>query len=404
MIKKATLLILTTLFLNSKADAQFDSLLFGIARHVETDETYLSTINAETGELNIISPQSISATFMLNSLAVLDPYQDIFYFQDIDQFYSVDLNTGATIAALELTAPFPFYFDYMHFNCADSTIYGLARNADTQQFFLSKLNPTTAEVIIISQEPLEILTMINGLSAIDPFQEIFYIQNFDGLLGIDLNTGEVIADVELTLPLDGYFDLMQYNPENGTFYGVLRTSGNEQLYLSKIDVTDGEVTLISPTSFGSGFWLNALSTIDTYHQIYYLHNYEGLIGLSLETGEVISQSVATVPDTYYFDFMRFYSPSCSTPAIPLASAVRNSANLVSYPNPGQQSIHISFENPESLPHKLQVLNIFGQSVAVYENLTSSSIILDASAWEGGAYYLKLTTPDGNIISGKLHIF
>jgi hypothetical protein len=187
------------------------------------------------------------------------------------------------------------------------TLYGLARNFNPAQVYLSSAQPGSGVVTEISPASIAQGFVLNPISAIDPVNQRYYFSPGVGtLLAADLNTG-LTDTIVLNIPFNAYFDLMQYNCADSTLYGIYRTSSPAECYLAKADVTTGQVTIISPNSIAAGFSLTGKSTLDPFNNIFYFFSSTvAITGLDLTTGlPVVQTNLSFSGPGQYFDLMSY---------------------------------------------------------------------------------------------------
>jgi len=94
-----------------------DGNLYGLGRNSSPPEILLGQIDPITGNVTLISQQSISDAFVLSG-STIDPFAEVYYFQVINEFIGVDINTGDIFSS----SPFDFsqsngdYFEYYYFS------------------------------------------------------------------------------------------------------------------------------------------------------------------------------------------------------------------------------------------------------------------------------------------------
>jgi Secretion system C-terminal sorting domain len=187
------------------------------------------------------------------------------------------------------------------------TVYGLARNNSPAQLYLASLQPGIGLVTEISQSSIGQFFALNLFSAIDPVNDLFYYGPGSGVLyAVNMNTGITTDTVNLNLPAGTNFDMMQYNCADSSLYGIYSSGSPSGLYLAKVDLSTGQITVISPNPVASQSVLNAKSTIDPFLNVYYFQDLVSLKGIDLTTGLIVSQvPVSFSGPGQYFDLMTF---------------------------------------------------------------------------------------------------
>jgi len=216
-----------------------DSLMYGLSRrNIPNPQTgglvsamYLATIDANTGTINEISPNSIGQGFAFSGSAI-DPHQMVFYYSTGAQLVGLDMYTGGIFSSPTLSYPNGGqYFDNFTYSCADTALYGLIRTNYYSQFYdpqtmitsqvfdsaavhLGKANAMTGEVTKVSTQPLGVTAFsVNGSSTIDPVNMIYYFISGSGtglaIYGVSLQTGLVVSQGTISNTGALYFDMMR---------------------------------------------------------------------------------------------------------------------------------------------------------------------------------------------------
>jgi hypothetical protein len=173
---------------------------------------YLATIDASTGTITEISPTSIGQSFAYAGSAI-DPHQMVFYYSNGAQLVGLDMYTGGIFSNPTLTFPGGGQnFDNFTYSCADTTLYGLVRGANT--IHLGKVNAMTGEVTKISTQAIGVNSYsVNGSSTIDPVNMIYYFISGSGtglaIYGVSLQTGLVVSQSTISNTGALYFDMMR---------------------------------------------------------------------------------------------------------------------------------------------------------------------------------------------------
>jgi hypothetical protein len=384
---------------------QPDTTIYGITRDGISQELYLSKINFSTGVVTKISPTPFSSTFSRNALATIDPINKIFYLQSNSKLYGIDLITGSVKTNSLIFSPITGYFDLMSFNYIDTCIYGITRDGSSQELYLSKINPSTGVVTIISSTAFCSGYSGTALTAIDPINRIFYLQSNSYLYGIDLNTGNVKTNSLISTPITGYFELMSFNYSDTCIYGITRIGSSQELYLSKINPSTGVVTNISPTAFSSTFYGSALATIDPINKMFYLQSNSKLYGIDLNTGSVMINISLHIPMTGYFELMVFH-PGNILNDIPVnihpSQIIPEENFLQIFPNPAKDIVKIE-TNGVGLANLL-IYSTEGLLISSQIHNRDSLLLIDFSEYNPGLYMVVLIDQKGKQSIQKLMIY
>lgn len=211
-----------------------DTTLYGLARRNTYDpvtqttngEVYLAKIDALSGVITQISPNSVAEGFAMAGSAI-DPHQMVYYFSTGSTLMGLDLYTGEIYSNPSIVMPAGgTAFDNFAYGCADTTIYGLYRENFMSQVFdpflgewiqqfdsasvkLAKINPTTGVITVISPNSLAFGYSLNGGATIDPSEMVYYFSTGASLIGVSLITGLPVSNVPYNGQDGQYFDLVR---------------------------------------------------------------------------------------------------------------------------------------------------------------------------------------------------
>ncbi len=179
-----------------------------------------------------------------------------------------------------------------------TTLYGLSYGQNSNGFFLASLDPQTGQVTEISPSPIASL-VVACYATIDPVNDIYYFSKPDSLVGVDINTGQIVSQVQINVPASSYFEMPQYNCRDSLIYGIYRTPSTMQL--ASVDPLTGVITIISPVSIDAGFVASTKGSINPDAGVYYFNGILGFHSVSLATGLVLStvNPTFTGPGTYF---------------------------------------------------------------------------------------------------------
>lgn len=422
MINTKLLTLWVFMTISSLMVAQVPSTVYGLARTNTPDyQVFLATIVPETGVVTNISPISLSPFINLTG-AALDPYQNLYHYMAADTFKSVDLTTGLTVYSAQVTDGLGFsYFDNFRFNQSDSTLYGLTRTITydsitfevTSEMFLATIDPTTAIISRISPSSIGEGFALAG-SAIDPFMMVYYYSTGSALIGLDMYTGGVYSTSPFLLPDEAVMlDNFSYSCVDTALYGLMRSNyvtpvfdslimdtveiiDSTGIHLAKINPISGVITIISPYAIASGgYSLNGSSTIDPELRIYYYHTGEAIVGVSMETGLIVSNAVITNEDAEYFDMMRIQNdcygvvPMRLDPALTITNPAL-AQKIRIYPNPATDVVQVNYSGSiisvEFMQYDGRVISRF-QPAAIADGIPVQHM-------EAGMYLVRCVTPEG----------
>lgn len=405
------LTLLTAMLFSASFFGQSDSTLFGISRNSATQEIFLSKLEPSSGQLAVLSASSVTSTYVWNSLATIDPFQQIYYFNSMDSLYGIDVATGTVASTAKIGPPGSGYFDFMQFNTSDSSIYGLRRTGGfPTSFTLVTIDPLTGTMTDVGTTSFQALLSVTAMGVIDPMNNLFYVQSLTALMGIDMLTGEVMVNIPLNLPDNSYLDFMRVNYADSLLYGIRRHSQTTGSYLCQIDPTSGDVTPLSAEPFFQGLTVgNALGTIDPNNGIFYVTGRPTvpgiethLYGVALESGEIVVDNVMNIPVNGYFDLMCYFPDRGPTPAFILNSGTSPDKNQFSmYPNPVRSELTISLRSGMGTG-SFEIINLQGLKIRS-GLLQDSKTKIDVSDLDAGMY-LVVGRSESGIRSEKIMVY
>jgi hypothetical protein len=439
--------VLPILLIAFQLQAQTGSTLYGIVRqnyYSLVTDPFDSTItyqqfDSATIRMGFTDPAvgfvSNSGTSTYNQAinltgAALNPYDNTYIFLGGYGINTFDIATGNIINQVAMNNPLGFsYFDNFRFNNADSSMYGLSRrdyfdpitNSMQPGVFLAKANTLTGLLTEISPVAVAPGFSYSG-SAIDPYQMVYYFALGNNLIGLDLYNGSVYSNVSMSIT-DGFaFGNFTYSCADTGLYGLVRQNyfsyipdtlfpgdsiqilDSATIKLGKVDPATGIVTNISPGSvIQGGYTINGGAAIDPDNMIYYFSTGNSIVGVSLVTGLVTSNSGYTFADGQYFDLMRNFENCIS------ASPLRTNPNITSIDEKGDWETIELYPNPitnylvarsNSIIKQIEINQLDGRKIYSQE-ANDNKVNVDMSAFINGMYIVKLITANNQEIVKKV---
>lgn len=348
--------------------------------------------------------------------AALNPYDSTFVFMGGYGINTFDLNQGNITFQSPVTNPIAAsFFDNFRFNNADSTMYGLARRntydpvtmQNYGELYLAKINTQNGVITQISPNSVGQGYALAG-SAIDPYQMVYYYSTGSNLVGLDMYTGNIFSNVPMSISNGNYFDNFTYSCADTALYGLIRQNffsyvvdslfpldsmqvlDSATVKLGKINPNTGIVTTISQNTVSmGGYSLNAGAAIDPDAMIYYYSNGYSLIGVSMITGNVVSNVPFTFEDGLYFNLMRNFENCKSARSLrlnPQTTGISKDikANLNVAPNPTDGILNV---NSDFKMNTIELFNIAGDKV-MSKQINAWQEELNMEQLPNGIYLLK----------------
>lgn len=404
------LLIISANLMAVSLFAQTSSTIYGLFR--DGNGVKLAEMNTASGIINNISPSYIGQLYVVTG-AVLNPYTNTFHYFRQNGISSVDLTSGVLVHNPGLNNPNgPSYFDLPYFNNSDANIYGLARRSYTDsltglptgELFLSIINPTNGMITQISPASIGTELSINGGSVVDPYQMVYYFQDRDQFIGVDMYSGNILSQTALSYTQGDNFDLPAFHCADSTIYGLIRfphfdtvliggnyvpmyNNDSSKVFLGSLDPVSGVVTQISPTSLTNEISVNASSTIDPLTGTFYFQDRDTMLGVNLITGLITSAQAMPTNGTF-FDIMRNFQNCYYAEAVRTSSESQlSSISFDLYPNPTGGLLQLSCS--ENIA-EVQLTDLSGK-VVLRKAMSATDGELDLSGLAKGVYMLQLLT-------------
>ncbi|MFI5219627.1 MAG: T9SS type A sorting domain-containing protein [Bacteroidia bacterium] len=189
-----------------------------------------------------------------------------------------------------------------------SVIYGLAKKSGTvKEVHFASVDPATGNVTIISPNYITNHIALSG-TAFDFYNNLYFYYSPGGaginLNAVDISSGVLSYFTTITLPLGSYFESIQFNCNDSSFYGIYRNSITYDVRLGKLNVNSGAATILSPVSLGASAVMDSY-TYDKSNQVFYFSNGQNIIGVSMVSGIVISTTPITLSAGEYFENVEF---------------------------------------------------------------------------------------------------
>ena len=418
-------LLLTIVFvnLNQLSYAQIDSTIYGVSRN--STGVKFAKINPTTGAVTDISSSDVAGGFSLSG-SCLNPYENTFTFFGGTIIKTIDINTGLSIASPSITMPSTAqYFQFPFFNNSDSTIYGLMRGntydsttmTNIGVMYLATINPMTGIVNQLSSTSIGAGILMNTGYTVDPYMKLYYYSdNPNSIKGIDMYTGTIYSNTTVSRQVSN----IVYNCNDNNMYGMVSTLfydtildpdsilppmitlDSAALQLARIDMTTGNVTVLTSGSVGAMYSLNAGITIDPINNLYYYQAPGRLIGISMTTGNIVNNSIINnITGAPYFDLMRHYqncyyadTRRANTTSI---KSLNNDYSFMIAPNPAKDNISLISDNIDQI-QSIYLVDMMGKNVTSKSAFTNTTI--DISNLSSGQYILNIISKDGAIARQK----
>jgi hypothetical protein len=174
-----------------------NSLIYGIYRTPSTLQ--LATVNPLTGVISIISPVSIDSGIVGSTKGSLDPAAGVYFFQGIQGFHSVSLATGLVLSTVNPVFSGPGnYFVLSLWDCADSLIYGLNRDANANLMYPATMSMQTGAVTNITTQGIPTQGVYMCTAELNSLLNLFHYSDVGGFKTVNTSTGNMIGSAPFT--------------------------------------------------------------------------------------------------------------------------------------------------------------------------------------------------------------
>jgi hypothetical protein len=208
----------------------FDSLTMSWMQVLDSAFIRFASIDPQTGSYTLIGNANLDNVYTLAGNSI-DPHQMIYYYSEVDTLVGVDLYTGAIFSQAAIQLPPNAFFENFTYSCADSSIYGLARQnyyvqvydsvlmqyidmLDSSTIRLSKIHPITGVVTYISPAGIGLGPTLNGSCFIDPTTMTYYFSTGSNLVGVSLLTGLITSSLVKNFQGGAHFFDMMRSTQN----------------------------------------------------------------------------------------------------------------------------------------------------------------------------------------------
>jgi len=151
------------------------------------------------------------------------------------------------------------------------------------------------------------------------------------------------------------------------------------------DSTGADITTIKYDQFGNKMW------VVQYEQTGWQRGYKIAVNSNNDI-YVLGQQLETGIHT-------FLTLKYSQDPIGIAELADNK-NWSLYPNPSTNSCVLTFSNPSSRSHRLEIFNSIGNLVAVQNNISTQKLTINSNELGSGVYFFRLISSRDVIVSGS----
>ncbi|MCU0434166.1 MAG: T9SS type A sorting domain-containing protein [Bacteroidia bacterium] len=344
--------------------AQSPTVLYGLTQS-PGNGFYLASLDPATGLVSEISTVPI-ATTVVACYATLDPVNDIFYFFAPDSLVGVNTNTGVVTSRVPAILPQGFYFEMPLYNCRDSSIYGIYRDAvsATSVMLLAKMNPLTGVITVISPSTLDSGFVASTKGSIDPDAGIYHFEGISGFKGVSLQTGQIVYNTAPTFTGPGqYFTLSAWDCDDSIMFGMTQTPG--ALYPATMNMQTGVVTNLTAQGVPTSGYYMCTAEINSSPGLFHYSDVNGFMTINITTGNVIGNVPLTFSPQYgslYFDWIARDNCKCFLSPIGIEETASQLVVSIS-PNPAQAGGPIQLIFPvQDEPVELRIFDLTGKLV------------------------------------------
>jgi hypothetical protein len=178
---------------------------------------------------------------------------------------------------------------FIYQNIQAQGIYGVAQKSNTGENYLMSVDATSGSVTILSATPLG-LGLSQGIYSIDQQNKrFFFLAPVDSLYTIDLQTGNYLYKVKNSLSDSFQHVLYAYHCVNEKLYSLAQNNTTGFTYLTTVNPTTGENTMISVNPISQGLAQGVYAIDPGFNRLILLSQADTIITVDLLTGNVISK-------------------------------------------------------------------------------------------------------------------
>ncbi len=279
------------------------------------------------------------------------------------------------------------------------TLYSISQKTVNGIDYLSKINPLTGSVTIISTTGLA-KYVYGGVSSIDLINKrFFFMSSGDTLYNVNILTGNLIAKNKLSLTTSTITPLIEFNCQDSTLYSISQTTVNGINYLSKINPLTGSVTVISTSGLAKYVYSGVSSVDPINNRFFFMSSGDTLYNVNLLTGNLIAKNKLSLTTSTITPLIEFEKQTCS-----LATNIsfqKKTSKLVLFPNPNNGTFNLQTDNVIE-NGEIVLINSLGQKVYEQKINQGQNNIITHDLSSGLYYYFILQNKD-QISNGKLTI-
>ncbi|MBA3682499.1 MAG: T9SS type A sorting domain-containing protein [Bacteroidetes bacterium] len=405
-------LFISIILLSLQTFSQTGSL-YGIRMSTSTYASQLIKINPVTAAITVVSPSNFGNGLVFG-VSTLNPTNKIFYFLTPgDTLYSIDILSGNVLSHVKLSTAGTYSAPILEFNAFDNTLYGVSHKFSNNTHYLSKINPSTGSVTILSTTGFSSPSAIAGStstpqylmnSTIDPINNLFYINSeyfYDTLYAFNLSTGNIQLRKKLsssfTFSAPSYYQAMiEFNCSDTSLYAIVKYSGNNMTYLSKVNPATGSVTVISSTGISNNFFVG--STLDPVTKRFFITSVPDTIySTSLVTGNLVNKN--KMFNNGYYNPVFEYEKLCLGNPTGVKQFADEDIYLNLYPNPNNGTFNVEIDKSST---ELMIINAIGQHVYT-QKLNEGLNTVYTHQLAKGLYYYTIIQKNNKLGYSKLLI-
>ncbi len=374
--------------------------IYGITQKISNGENYLMSVDDSSGAISVLSASPLGLGLSQGIYSIDQQNKRFFFLAPFDSLYTIDLLSGNYLYKVKNSLSDSFQHVLYAYHCVNNKLYALAQNNETGLTYLTTVNPTTGENIMLSGNAIS-QGLAQGVYAIDPgFNRLMLLAPADTIVTVDLFTGSVISRYQNSLYPQYITLALEYNSQNGALYALMLKVSENKYYLATIDVFTGATQLISTNGISTPF-AQALTTIDAItNTMYLITSGDSIHRIDLATGNYTWKVANNLGDSFINTAIEANN-SCLTSikTTGLFNAFKTGGySFETYPNPIQSVLKISTSQLMKNAH-LTLFDNLGNSVCDWYNQNGLEVELTLPQLGSGVYYL-LIKENGQLIGTK----
>jgi len=347
----------------------------------------MSEINVQSGNVQMLSMNSVPMFVSLFGGTTTDQLNDILYFVGDGDLIGVSELDGSTVVDVPIGFILNGNLKFLQYHHFDNKIYAIANEGFLNKNYLVTVNPSTGVLTKVNNLPFYLDPGGSDvLGALDPFQNQYYYCGQDSVYCISTTTGTILNKS----PITSQVSLMQYNCSTGKIYGLSYIQNN--MNLIELNPFNGQVTIVSNQPILNASYLgNAMSAMDPVSGTYFYSKLDDndisikyLLKIDVITGILDTVTLNLSPNNI-IGFLNFNHEYCIKGMGINESEIEH---IDISPNPTSHFLTIEIDNNKHF--EINITDANG-TLLLIQDITENQNIIDVRHLNQGIYFINIKT-------------